>query len=67
MDLSDIERDQLQKLRAGFHVRTGCDSTPWQGILLECFSAVLGLLKSPRKGDLPEMQNSAFVKYSVQR
>ena len=29
------------KLQAGFHARTGCDSTAWQGILLECFSVVL--------------------------
>ena len=51
----------------GFHACTGWDSTPWHGILLEWFSAVLGLLKSQRKGDLPEMQNSSFVKYSVHR
>ena len=34
-------KDQLQKLRAWIHARTGCDSTPWRGILLGCFSAVL--------------------------
>ena len=42
VDHSDIERAQLQKLQAGFHACTGCDLTPWKGILLECFAAALG-------------------------
>ena len=41
----------------------------WQGIWLEYISAVLqqSVLKSLRKDYLPEMQNSSFVKYSVQK
>ena len=70
MDHSDLERDQLQNLPAGFHAHTWCDSTSsLVGNLAGMFSSTAAadcgpsssLLKSPRKDDLPEPDAELFM------